>query len=176
MSELPVPPAARAFEVKEKLGGAVQRFPLERWLRSRDLFVGRWVAAPDNDFGAPAGVTSWGVWWRARPYGAYRIHDPEGRLLLYRLDAVDRVRIGTEGVQYRDLLLDALIRPRDGRVDVRLDDEDEVEEAVASGLLDAHAARRVRWTRELFLRRPEAITRRVDAAITLAVETVRGSS
>jgi predicted RNA-binding protein associated with RNAse of E/G family len=97
-------------------------------------------------------------------------------LRLYRLDAVDRVRIGPDGVRYRDLLLDALIRPRDGELEVRLDDEDEVEAAIASGLLDAHAARRVRWARELFLRRPEAITRRVDAAITLAIETVRGSS
>ncbi len=160
-----------AEEIKEKFDGRVQRFQLERWLQTPDLFVGRWRAEAGNASGAPAGVTSWGVWWRTRAYGAYRIHAADGSLLLYRFDALDRVRISANGVRYRDLLLDARIRREvEGELSVRLEDEDEVQEAVGQGQLSAHAQRRVRWTRELFVQGAERLLGRVDAAIRLAIE------
>ncbi len=194
--DLPPAPNARARECKQKLDGSTQRFELERWLVTPQCFVGRWTAGPDNPFGARAGITSWGVWWRTRPYGVYRIHDVDGALLLYRLDVVKDVRIGADGVQYRDLILDAHFRPKDRsrlkersrpkddngssdggprKLDVRLEDEDELETVVREGLLSAADQRRVRWTRELFLRRPERIAHRVDAAIEEAIATVRAA-
>ena len=177
MPSLPPAPAARAVEYKQKLDGATQRFELERWLVKPNCFVGRWRAEPGNRFGARAGITSWGVWWRTRPYGVYRIHDVDGSLLLYRLDVIKDVRISAAGVRYRDLILDALLRPSGstGKLNVRLEDEDEVETALRDGLLSAHDARRVRWTRELFLRRSERIAARVDAAIDQAVASVRAA-
>ncbi len=170
--EIPPPPEARAIEVKEKVDGSRQTFPLERWLQTRDLLVGRWVADADNDFGAPAGLTSWGVWWRTRPYGAYRIHDVDGALLSYRLDAVGDVRIDGEGVRYRDLVLDARIRTEAGVPRVRLEDEDELEAAAAAGLVSLREQRRVACTRLLFLHRPERLVARIDEAIEQAVQTV----
>jgi hypothetical protein len=164
-------PSARPMvqEVKEKFDGRVQTFALERWLQTPDLFVGRWVAEAGNDFGAPVGLMSWGVWWRTRAYGAYRIHAADGSLLLYRFDALDRVRIDVGGVRYRDLLLDARIRrDADGAVTVRLEDEDEVAEAVTEGTLSTRAQRRVRWTRALFMRGADRLLARVDTAIELA--------
>ena len=162
-------PRPMAEEVKEKFDGRVQTFPLERWLQTPDLFVGRWVAEAGNDFGAPAGLTSWGVWWRTRAYGAYRIHAADGSLLLYRFDALDRVQIDAGGVRYRDLLLDARIRREaDGALTARLEDEDEVAEMVAAGKLLAREQRRLRWTRELFARGAERLVARVDAAIERA--------
>ena len=59
------------------------------------------------------------------------------------------------------------------KLEVRLEDEDELESVVRDGLLSAADQRRVRWTRELFLRRPERIADRVDAAIEQAVAAVR---
>ena len=196
MQDLPPAPDARARECKQKLDGSTQRFELEPWLVTPRCFVGRWTAEPDNPFGARAGITSWGVWWRTRPYGVYRIHDVDGALLLYRLDVVKDVRISADGVRYRDLILDAHFRPQDRRrpkdrsrprddaglsdgsarkLDVRLEDEDELEQLVREGLLSAADQRRVRWTRELFLRRPERIAHRVDAAIEEAIVTVRAA-
>lgn len=186
--DLPPAPDARARECKQKLDGSTQRFELEPWLVTPQCFVGRWTAGPDNPFGARAGITSWGVWWRTRPYGVYRIHDVDGALLFYRLDVVKDVQISADGVQYRDLILDAQFRPKDRsrppddagmsdgsarKLDVRLEDEDELEHIVRDGLLSAADQRRVRWTRELFLRRAERIADRVDAAIDQAIAAVR---
>lgn len=166
---LPEPPARRITEVKEQIDGTSRRFDLECWLWTPELVVARWVAGPDSGYRAPAGLYSWGVWSRTRPYGAYRIHLPDGRLRGYRLDVIERVRISTDEVRYRDLVLDAWIRP--GRA-VQLEDEDEVEEAVAAGAMTSHEQRRVRCVCELFLRRPEAIMRRVDAAVERALASV----
>lgn len=180
--DLPPAPDARARECKHKLDGSTERFELEPWLVTPRCFVGRWTAGPDNPFVARAGITSWGVWWRTRPYGVYRIHDVDGGLLFYRLDVVKDVRISVDGVHYRDLILDAQFRPHDDaglsdgsarRLEVRLEDEDELVSVVRNGLLSAADQRRVRWSRELFLRRPERIADRVDAAIEQAVAAVR---
>lgn len=169
MGALPPPPQRRIVEVKEKLDGTVMRFDLECWLQTPDLVVGRWVAEAGNAFGAPPGTTSWGVWWRSRPYGAYRLHAPDGALRAYRLDALERVRIGGSEVRYRDLLLDVWI-DRDGVA--RVEDEEEVAAAVAAGTMTAHQHRRVRCTREIFLQRAEAIVARVDEAVEAAVAAV----
>ena len=180
--DLPPAPDTRVRERKQKLDGSTQRFELEPWLFTPHCFVGRWTAAPDDPFAARARITSWGVWWRTRPYGVYRIHDVDGALLLYRLDVVKDVRISADGVHYRDLILDARFRPQDvagvgdgsaRKLEVWLEDEDELESVVRDGLLSAADQRRVRWTRELFLRRPERIADRVDAAIEQAVAAVR---
>ena len=101
------PPSGRLLEVKERLQGAPLRFSLERWWVTESLAVGRWLASDDRY--VAAGTSSWGCWWRGRPYGAYRIHRPDGSLRSYRIDVVEAVRITADVVRYRDLLLDAWI-------------------------------------------------------------------
>ena len=168
---LPTPPVGRLIEVKEKLSGEELRFDLERWLLTPGLAVGRWVADAKNTFGAPAGTYSWGVWRAERPIGVYRLHTPEGELLRYRIDAIEDVRIGDGEVRYRDLLLDARIRP-DG--DVSFEDEDEVDEAITAGRLSWEQRWRIDWVRGVIANRPSEVRGWVDAAIEWAVADVAG--
>lgn len=163
---LPPPPDGRLIEVKEKLDGAESRFDLERWLLTPELVVGRWLASPGNEFEAPEGSYSWGVWWPRIPIGAYRLHAPEGALLGYRLDAIEDVRIGAGEVRYRDLLLDARIQP-DG--EVSFEDEDEVAAAVSAGRLSRAQRWRIDWVRGVIGQRSSEVRGWVDRAIAQAI-------
>ncbi len=172
--ELPLPPAATIIERKVSLDGRVLEFPLERWLVSPELVVGRWVADQDpratSRYPGASGFTSWGVWWPDRPYSAYRLHRPDGSLRIYRLDTVDRVICDGGVVEFHDLLLDALIRP-DGEVSI--EDEDEVEEALSQGVLGIEQRWRIDWTRNLYRDQAGLLTQRIDVAISEAIEAVR---
>lgn len=170
---LPPPPALRLTERKITLDGAAQEFALERWLVTPELIVGRWVSDGSPPFEGSAGFTSWGVWWPARPYGAYRIHRPDGSLRLYRLDALEAVHCDGAVLEYRDLLLDALIRPGEDAV---IEDEDEVAEAEQANQLSAAQRWRIAWVRGMFERRPALLCERVDAAIAQAVAAVRAAA
>jgi hypothetical protein len=169
---LPPPPVERMLEVKEQLDGVVRRFDLECWLRRDDVIVGRWVAPFAAGTEARPTLTSWGVWWRTRSYGAYRTHHADGSLRGYRVDALDRVRISAAGVHYRDLLLDAWVTP-DRKV--HLEDEHDVAAATVSGQLTFFEQRRVARTRLLFRRAWPRIEARVDAAIAAAIASVEGA-
>ena len=169
--ELPPPPAGRLIERKVGLDGSARDFPLERWLVADDLIVGRWAAIDDPQYEHLAGFTSWGVWWPGLPYGAYRVHRPDGSLRLHRLDALNAVRCDGEVVAFDDLLLDAVIN-LDG--EVAIEDEDEVEQALAAGLLDLEQRWRITWVRHMFENRADLLVRRIDAAIDRAVAHARG--
>ena len=170
---LPPPPARRITEVKEPLDGEPQQFDLECWLRTDDQAVGRWVAAEENAFGLPAQAWSWGVWGTRRPYGAYRMHDPDGTLRGYRVDAVSDVRISDNEVRYRDLLLDARIMP-DG--EVTLEDEDEAAQALAEKKLSLREQWALAWVRGVLESRPEVLVHQIDAAIARAVAAVSAAA
>ena len=168
--ELPPVPAGRLIERKVGLDGSARDFPLERWLVADDLIVGRWAAIDDPQYEHLAGFTSWGVWWPGRPYGAYRVHRPDGSLRVHRLDALNEVRCDGEIVAFDDLLLDAVISP-DGEVEI--EDEDEVEQALAEGLLDLEQRWRIAWVRHMFEHRADLLVHRIDAAIDRAVAHTR---
>ena len=171
---LPPPPAATITERKVSLDGRVMEFPLERWLVTPELVVGRWVADQDpratSRYPGASGFTSWGVWWPNRPYSAYRLHRPDGSLRVYRLDTVDRVICDGASIEFHDLLLDALIRP-DGAVSI--EDEDEVEAAIGRGALGTEQRWRIDWTRHMYREQSGLLTQRIDAAISEAIEHVR---
>ena len=170
--DLPPPPAARLIERKIGLDGGAREFPLERWLVGPRLIVGRWAAIDDPQYEHLAGFTSWGVWWPALPYGAYRVHAPDGSLRLHRLDALNRVECDGKAVSFEDLLLDAVIKPGGEAV---IEDEDEVEQALAEGRLDIKQRWRIAWARDMFARRPDLLVRRIDAAIAEAIAAVRAA-
>ncbi|MYD53156.1 MAG: DUF402 domain-containing protein [Chloroflexi bacterium] len=173
-SDLPPAPTATITERKVALDGRILEFPLERWLTTAEVIVGRWVADQDpraiERYPRASGFTSWGVWWPDKLYSAYRLHRPDGSLRVYRLDTVDRVCFDGQTVEFHDLLLDALIRP-DG--EVTIEDEDEVEEATVERKLSIEQRWRIEWTKHLYLNRSELLMERIDAAIEQAVASVR---
>ncbi len=167
-------PSAQLIERKVALDGRALEFPLERWLVSPDLIVGRWVADKDpsaiNRYPRAGGFTSWGIWWPGRPYSAYRLHQPNGDLRLYRLDTIDQVVFDGERIEFHDLLLDALIRS-DG--EVVIEDEDEVEQAIADGRLNLAQRWRIDWTRDLYTNRAALLMERIDRAVDQAIGALR---
>ena len=70
-SELPPAPTEQLIERKVALDGRILEFPLERWLVTPDVVVGRWVADRDpratSRYPRAGGFTSWGVWWPKLP-------------------------------------------------------------------------------------------------------------
>jgi len=110
-----------------------------------------------------AGGWTEGFFWRARCYNLYHIRSRLGAVIADRFDVIDRVRIHPGGVRYDDLLLDVWLHP-DGRVVV--EDEDELEEAIALGRVSPSRQALVARTRRLLLGRGRQI---VDGALaTLA--------
>ena len=170
--ELPPAPSQTITERKVALDGHILEFPLERWLTTPEVIVGRWVADKDPraTLSPASGFTSWGVWWPGRPYSAYRLHRPDGSLRIYRLDTVDGVFFDGETIEFHDLLLDALIRP-DG--EVTIEDEDEVEAATAEHQLSVEQRWRIDWTRSLYQHRPDLLMQRIDNAVDQAIQAVR---
>jgi predicted RNA-binding protein associated with RNAse of E/G family len=109
----------------------------------------------------PGGYTE-GFFWRARHYNLYHIVSAGGEPILDRFDIIDRVKIRPGGVSYDDLLLDILIYA-DGRVVI--EDEDELQEALQSGLVDKRRLALIRRTETLLLTRGHQIVERALAEL-----------
>ena len=161
------------------MDGSQHEFKLEHWSACDRYVVGRWVAVEGNPFGMEPGSYSWGVWplMSGSVWGAYRMHAPDGQLLKYRFDAVDRVQyVGALGdkecgrVVFHDLLLDAVV---DADGNVRLLDEAEVETACELGKMSKGQIERLQAFRSLLLSKREYLLLQVDEAICAAVASKR---
>ncbi len=97
----------------------------------------------------PVGGRTYAWYWRGRRYLLYRMYGPDGDHIVDRFDVVDRLRLRRDGVEFRDLYLDVWI---DGAGVARLDDERELAEAVAGGLLTPDEAAAAHRTARLLLR------------------------
>ena len=125
-------------EVKRKLGGGEERFATELIHRSPSLLLVLYRIERGAD-----SLDSYGCFWPRRPYGCYHIVRPPGtpdagREVLSRFDVLTDLEIVGDEVRYLDLLLDLLVRVGPaGRLSIHWEDEDELEAALAGGLLDA---------------------------------------
>jgi len=117
-----------------------------------------------------AGGWTEGFFWRARRYNLYHIRSRQGEVIADRFDVIERVRIHPGGVRYHDLLLDVWLYP-DGRVFV--EDEDELEEAIALGRVSPWRQAIVARTRRLLLSRGRRI---VDGALASLAAVEREQS
>ena len=140
-------------EVKRHLDGHEEVFDCEP-LRVTDEAAAVRFVLPVAMGGFPAGTVTTGYFWTGRSHTLYDLHGPAGEPMGERFDVVDEVRIEPRGVEYLDLLLDVRVGP-DGAVTV--EDEDEVEEAAAAGLLGPERRALIDRTRALLLTDHERI-------------------
>ncbi|MEX2238896.1 MAG: DUF402 domain-containing protein [Dehalococcoidia bacterium] len=130
-------------ETKVHLDGRRETFTCELLaLDSRGAVI-TWrtpVAIERGGFVFPAGAVTTAYFWRRRMHNLYRFETPDGGLIGHRLDVIRPAVIGPAGVSYVDLALDIVVRPGEKPV---LEDEDELEAAVAAGLLRPEDAQRI---------------------------------
>lgn len=130
-------------EVKHRIGKSTQKFFIENWKHTDNVCVGRYVPEEDTAYGSLKGSYSWGVWWKDADIGVYRIHDPYGNLVTYRIDILDNVILRKEDsldiIEFRDLIVDCWMWPDDhGNIsagNTTIDDLDELDDARSKGLI-----------------------------------------
>ncbi len=158
--------AGEIIEVKRKLDGSEERFATELVHRSPSLLLVLFRIERGE-----RSLDSYGCFWPRRPYGCYHIVRPSGapdagREVLSRFDVLRDVEIAEGEVRYLDLLLDLVVRgDAAGRLSVRWEDEDEVEAALADGLLDAASGAYIERARRRLERRHRRVVGEVRALL-----------
>lgn len=150
-------------EVKRFLDGHTESFQCEALAVGAGAAVVRFrhrQGRTAGGFHLPAGSVTYGFFWRGRHYTLYRFVGPDGRLIAHRFDVVDEVRISRRRIEYLDLLLDLWVDP-EGHA--RLEDEDDVTEYAARGLLSPERLALIERTRRHLLARCRRI---IEAAAT----------
>lgn len=150
-------------EVKRTLSGEERVYECETVSISPRLAIVRFVFTRPLTAGGitfPAGGVTLGFFWRGRHYNLYHMLTADGQPIADRFDVIDNVRIQPDGVRYDDLLLDVW-RYADGRIEV--EDEDEVQEAIAAGRLSPERQLIIERTRRLLVGRAPAIVARALA-------------
>lgn len=144
-------------EIKRHLDGREERFVCDLLYRNGNLLVVQFVPTPDSPFYGRMSRSE-GYFWSDRPYLMYRIFTREGALAGYRFDACRDVRFGPDSVEFTDLLLDFRVSS-DGAFTV--EDEDELEAALALGLLEESDYDLAQLARELVETGFDALVREI---------------
>jgi protein associated with RNAse G/E len=150
------------LEIKRSLTGEERVYECELVRRSSRLVIVRFVFAQPLTAGGitfPTGGVTLGFFWRDRHYNLYHMLTPDGQRIADRFDVIDAAHFQPGGVRYDDLLLDVWLH-HDGRIAV--EDEGEVQEAVACGRLSPRQQATIERTKRLLTRRAPAI---VEAAL-----------
>jgi len=149
-------------EVKRHLDGRQQVFQCQGLALTPRYGVVAFVSERDATLSwgtIPKGTTTYGFFWSQRPYILYRFVSPAGVLYGHRFDVVERVRLGPDSIEYADLLLDLFVG-RDGVL--RWDDEDEVADYAARGLLTNSQRQRIEKTKAFLLARHREVIREAE--------------
>ena len=115
-----------------------------------------------GDIRIPSGTLTLAYYEEGLPYILWKMIGPDGRLVGHYVHLCDRVRIGSDRVEYDDQLLDLWFFP-DG--DCRVLDEDELKQASDDGLIDGQAADRIRTSAEDVRRRIHTIMADFDTLL-----------
>jgi protein associated with RNAse G/E len=159
--------ATPVIEVKRLLDGCQQSFQCEGLAVGAGRAVVRFrhqQARTVSGFPFPVGSVTYGFFWRGRHYTLYRFVAPDGRLIAHRFDVVDDVRVSRRRVEYLDLALDLWVDPQ-GRV--RVEDEDEVADFAARGLLSTERLAIIERTRRYLVSRNQRIIERATAPFSI---------
>jgi predicted RNA-binding protein associated with RNAse of E/G family len=138
----------RILEVKRHLDGREEVWECDRVLVTPNEAVIRFEIPVDVPV-APAGTQTFGFFWRWRTYNLYHFVSPEGTVLGHRFDVVSDVRIAPDRIRYLDLILDVLVAPDET---VTVEDQGDVDRAVADGLLTPKQVQTIERTRDLLVR------------------------
>lgn len=115
-----------------------------------------------GDIRIPTGTLTLAYYEEGLPYILWKMIGRGGRLVGHYVHLCDRVRIGPGRVEYDDQLLDLWFYP-DG--DVRVLDEDELQQASDIGLIDGQTADRVRNSAAEVMRGIKEIVTEFDALL-----------
>src|SRR5438128_1072458 len=115
-------------EIKRRLNGSHQEFLCDLIYRDDEAMIIRWQST--GKYAAIASMSE-GYYWEDRHYLIYRMFR-EGALYGHRFDVCRDVRFGPDTVEFTDLFLDFFVTP-DGELQIH--DEDEVAEAIATGVV-----------------------------------------
>ena len=115
-----------------------------------------------GDIRIPSGTLTLAYYEEGLPYILWKMIGPDGRLVGHYVHLCDRVRIGSDRVEYDDQLLDLWFFP-DG--DCRVLDEDELKQASDDGLIDGQTADRIRTSAEDVRRRIHTIMADFDTLL-----------
>ncbi len=125
-----------------------------------------------GDIRIPSGTLTLAYYEEGLPYVLWKMIGPDGDLAGHYVHLCDRVRIGTDRVEYDDQLLDLWFFP-DG--DCRVLDEDELQQACDAGLIDRETADRIRTTAAKVMAGMPGIVTEFDALLdSLGIGTHTG--
>ena len=115
---LPEQTLERFTEYKRTYFGEVKTFECSLAERSLDHLVITFEISQPMEFvniRFEPGCVSYGYYWEDRDYNVYHWKDGYGRTLLYYFNIARDTRIGTNRVDWVDLIVDVAVRP-DGRI------------------------------------------------------------
>ncbi len=115
-----------------------------------------------GDIRIPSGTLTLAYYEEGLRYILWKMIGPDGGLVGHYVHLCDRVRIGSDRVEYDDQLLDLWFFP-DG--DCRVLDEEELRQACDDGLIDRHTVDRIRKSADDVKRRIHTITANFDALL-----------
>lgn len=107
-------PLPTVVEVKRTLAGAEKTFACELLEERTGAAVLRYVTAQAIDVCGvhlPAGTVTYGHFWTDRPYNVYHFQTPAGATIALYVNVADRTRVVPGRVEWRDLVVDGLVRP-----------------------------------------------------------------
>jgi protein associated with RNAse G/E len=149
-------------ETKRHLDGSVHRFACELLALRPHLAIVLFRHRRGRSAGGfrfPRGSRTYGFFWRRRSYSLYRMLGPSGRLIAHRFDVLEDVRLSETEVSYLDLFLDIWVAPEGA---VTIEDDDEVDDQAARGLLSKAQQRHIACTREHIVRDRGRIIREAE--------------
>lgn len=107
------------LEIKHSFIKPTIKFYIENWnFEENEVCVGRYVEKKESNYNLPLNSYSWGIWWKNKDIGVYRIHAPNHNIIGYRFDMIQLPTIFTSEVEqqptiiFNDLIADIWIFPR----------------------------------------------------------------
>ena len=157
--------AGTVTEIKHNVGKPDQSFPCRLLYHegSRMVISYRSTRAyRQGDIRIPPGTLTLACYEEGLPYVLWKMIGPDGSLVGHYVHLCDRVRIGSDRVEYDDQLLDLWFFP-DGNC--RVLDEEELRQACDNGLIEPETADRIRTSAEEVRRRIHTIKADFDALL-----------